>query len=170
MEKTKKQDDTNIQAELDKCKAQCEDYLNNWKRERADFLNYKKEEARRVEEIIRFANEGLALEIVDVLDGLEVAMKNRPVQIKEKHPDWLEGMEKAISNFQKILEKYNIKRIKVEGEKFNPALHEAVETEPAAFAESSGEPEDGEKLEEVMAGYMIQDKVIRPARVKITKK
>ncbi|KKR41251.1 MAG: Protein GrpE [Candidatus Yanofskybacteria bacterium GW2011_GWF1_44_227] len=154
----KKKDDVNSEEELAKCKVQCEDYLNNWKRERADFVNYKKEESRRVEQIVKFANEGLALEIIDVVDGLEEALKKASVEMKDKHADWYEGIEKAIKNFEKTLEKYEITRIKVVGEKFNPGLHEAVEME-----------KDGEKLEEVRAGYMMQDKVIRPSRVRITK-
>jgi len=147
-----------VVAELEKANKLAEDYLNNWKRERADFINYKKEEARRIEDIVEFANEGLALEIVDVIDGLEIALKKASQELKDKHGDWYEGIQKAIENFQSTLEKYGIKRIKVEGEAFNPAIHEAVETEPG-----------GEKMEEVRAGYMIQDKIIRPARIRIVK-
>ncbi len=144
--------------DIDKYKKEAEDYLNNWKKERADFLNYKKDESRRVQEILKFANEGLALEIIDVLDGLEEALRAANNDLKEKHADWYEGIERAITNFNKTLEKYGIKRIPINGEKFNPGLHEAVEME-----------DGGEKMEEVRAGYTIDDKVIRPSRVKIIK-
>jgi len=137
---------------------QADEYLNSWKRERADFINYKKDEARRVEEIVKYANEGLALEIIDVLDGLEIAMNQVPQEIKDKHPIWLEGITNAINKFQTVLGKYDITRIDMKDAKFNPGFHEALEIEP-----------EGEKLEEVRAGYMLGDKVFRPTRVKIVK-
>ncbi len=159
-----------------------DDYLNNWKRERADFINYKAGEARRVEETVKYANEGIAIEVIEVLDGLEIAMKQVPEEIKKKHPDWLEGITSAISKFQKVLNNYDIRRINTEGEKFNPGFHEALETHSADSTGSlqagpfdrlragSGQVEpDGEKIEEVRAGYMLGDKVFRPARVKIVK-
>lgn len=145
-----------MKDELEKLKNQAEEYLNNWKRERADHINYKKEEARRVEEIVRFANEGLALEIIGIMDNLEIALKNVPAELRGKHSDWLDGIEKAVSDFQKVLSRYDIQRILVE--KFDPTMHEVVHTE-----------EGGERVEEVRAGYMIQGKVIRPTRVKIIK-
>src|SRR3990167_9193126 len=52
-----------------------EEYLNNWKRERADFLNYKKDEARRIEEFAKFANEAVILEVLEIVDDLEIAAR-----------------------------------------------------------------------------------------------
>jgi len=56
-----------------------EEYLNNWKKERADYLNYKKDEARRIEEFARFANEDLLLEVIEVMDDFIIARKNIPL-------------------------------------------------------------------------------------------
>ena len=133
--------------ELERVKQQAEEYLNNWKRERADFINYKKEEAKRVEEIVKFANEGLLMEIIEVLDKLDLGLKHEP-------NDTLRQLSK---DFEKFLNKYDVQRIKIE-DKFDPVLHEAVEVEPG-----------GKDIEEVRAGYMMHGRVIRPARVKITK-
>ncbi len=124
-----------------------EEYLNNWKRERADFINYKKDESRRMEEFVRYANEDLVLEMVDLVDDLEIVAKEVPGV----------GLEHVVKRFSELFKKYGVERISVEGQ-FNPALHEAVETE-----------QGGEKMVEVRAGYMMQDKLIRPARVKIVK-
>ena len=124
-----------------------EEYLNNWKRERADFLNYKKDEARRVEEFVKFANEDLVLEVMELVDDIEIAAREVPGV----------GLEHVIKKFNDLFKKYGVERIKVEGE-FDPALHEAIETAPG-----------GGKLQEVRAGYMMRNKVIRPARVKIIK-
>jgi len=131
-----------------------QEYLNNWKRERADFENYKKDESKRMEEFARFANEDLILELIDVIDDLIIARKNLPLGNSE----WLKGFDNTMSKFNGLLKKYGVERIKVTDLKFNPSLHEAVDVE-------SG----GEKLEEVVPGYKMREKVIRPARVKITK-
>ena len=125
-----------------------EEYLNNWKRERADFLNYKKDENRRIEEFARFANEDVILETMEIVDDLELAV--------QEYKDI--GLEQIIKKFKDLFKKYGVEEIKVKDEKFNPALHEAVETE-----------KEGTKLVQVRAGYTMYGKVIRPARVKIIK-
>lgn len=140
-------DNPPVVGEMDKVKAQVEEYLNNWKRERADFLNYKKEEARRIEEFVRFANEDLVLEMMELVDDLEIVAKEVPGV----------GLEHVVKKFSELFKKYGVERISVDGQ-FNPALHEAVETE-----------KEGTKMVEVRAGYIMHDKVIRPARVKIIK-
>ena len=124
-----------------------EEYLNNWKRERADFINYKKDESRRMEEFARFANEDLVLEMMELVDDLEIVTKEVPGV----------GLEHVSKRFSELFKKYGVERINMEGQ-FNPALHEAVETE-----------KEGTKMVEVRAGYTMHGKVIRPARVKLTK-
>jgi len=121
-----------------------EEYLNNWKRERADFINYKKDESRRMEEFVRFANEDLVLEMMELVDDLEIVTKEVPGV----------GLEHVSKRFSELFKKYGVDRISVDGQ-FNPALHEAIETE-----------KEGTKMVEVRAGYTIHSKVIRPARVK----
>ena len=125
-----------------------EEYLNNWKRERADFLNYKKDEARRIEEFARFANEDVILEVMEIVDDLELAAK----ELKDV------GLEPIIKKFKELFKKYRIEEIAVDGQKFSPEFHEAVETEA-----------EGDKMLQVRAGYTMHGKVIRPARVKIIK-
>lgn len=135
-------------TELETAKKQADEYLNGWKRAQADFINFKKDETKRLTEFLKYGNEVLVLEIVDVLDDLDNAAK----EIKN------DGLEQVRKKFQELLKKYGVERIKVAGQKFDPLVHEAVSTEA-----------DGEKMEEVRAGYMMQDKVIRSARVKIVK-
>ena len=149
-EENKQQDTVMEPAELDACQKQAEEYLNNWKRERADFLNYKKDEAKRLEEAIKFGNEVLLLEMIEIADDLEAGAKHQPEN---------KGIVQISKKLHDLMAKYGVEKIKVEGEKFNPAEHEAVE----------GSESEGDKLEEVRAGYTLYGKVIRPARVKINK-
>ncbi|HEY4506968.1 MAG TPA: nucleotide exchange factor GrpE [Candidatus Paceibacterota bacterium] len=134
-------------TELDMCKKQVEEYLNNWKRERADFVNYKKEEAKRMEEFVGFANQAIIVEFLDVMDSLYSASSG----------DGAEGVIQIIKKAEDWLKKHGVEKIKAE-DKFDPLMHEAVESE-----------DGGERLEEVRPGYIMNGRVIRPGRVRIVK-
>jgi molecular chaperone GrpE len=143
-------------TELEKVQRQAEEYLNGWKRAQADFANYKRDEAKRVEEFARYANEDLIEEIMGVLDDLHVALKH----VNDA------GIKHVSKKFDEVLKKYGVERIPTEGQKFDPSVHEVVQTDLPAGSQEATE----EKLEEVRAGYRLHDKVIRPARVRILKK
>ncbi len=144
-------------SELEKCQKERDEYLNNWKRERADFLNYKKDEAKRIEEFVKFANEAVILEVIEVIDDLEKAAK----ELNN------EGLNQVLKKFQDLLKKYDVERIEVK-DIFDPLLHEAVAASSEALGEGR-EGTEGDKLEEVRAGYTMHGQVVRPARVKIIK-
>lgn len=148
-----------LESKVEQLGKESKEYLESWKRERADFVNYKKNENQRIEEIAKYSCGGLLTEIVDVLDGLDMALANIPPNVSEQNKDWLEGLQSMARNMDSLLSKYGIEKIKVEGEKFNPALHEVVQVSE----------EGGENIVQVRAGYMLYDKVLRPARVTIVK-
>ena len=151
--------------ELEEAKKQAEEYLNSWKRERADFINYKKDEAKRMEEFLKFSTEGIILELIDVIDGIEVARNNLP-ESKELE-NWIQGFDSGWNKLGIFLKKFGVEKIEVRGQKFDPNLHEAV------FSESGESVPEGVhlegNLEEVRPGYKMHGKVIRPARVRIVK-
>ncbi len=157
-EENSQQVSTNQPEETD-YKQKADEYLNNWKRERADFLNYKKEEAKRIEEFVKYANEDVILEVIEAVDDLEQAAK------EIKNP----GLDQVIKKFEQVFKKNKVERIPVAGEQFNPELHEAVETARPRQAEGEAGEKEGTKLAEVRAGYTLYGKVIRPARIKIIK-
>lgn len=177
-----KQDEQNANiTELDECKKQADEYLNNWKRERADFVNYKKEEGKRVEELVKFANEGLILELLDIIEESIIARSQMPKEIEEKYPEWLAGIDGVRAKGFEFLKRHGVERIKTVGEKFDPMLHESVGEMPPASATPSlnaseacskatvGESEPEMVAEEVNPGFTLHERVIKPARVKITK-
>jgi len=144
-----------IEIEIEKCKKQVEEYLNNWKRERADFINYKKDEAKRLSEFAKFAGEGMILQVIDLIDDLEIFARHNS-DLPHLQAD-KEGVGQILKKFSDWLKKYEVERILIDG-KFDPNFHEAMETEL-----------EGEKMEEIRAGYTMSGKVIRPTRVKIIK-
>lgn len=152
-------DEHNIQdnqEELEKYKQQCEECLNNWKRERADFINYKKNQERTNLELWLFHSGLLATmdTIRDFLTGADRFENNKNL------PGFSEFMEvyRFIRRIEQDWAQLGIRKISIEGQKFDPKFHEAISQE-----------ERGEKVVEVSPGYMIGETVIRPARVRIVK-
>lgn len=137
-----------LEHKLEESEKKAQEYLDNWKRERAEFINYKKEEIKRLEEFIKFASENIFLEVIDLIDDLEISVKHSNADQN--------GLKQVLKKFIDWLKKHGVEKIKVEGEKFNPLLHDAVESNAS-----------GDKIEEVRSGYTMHGKVIRPARVKI---
>ncbi len=122
-----------------------EEYLNNWKRTQADFVNYKKDEGKRMEEFAKYSTASVIEDVLDVIGNLELASQH----IQDK------GLQMVMSQFESLLKKYGVERIAVAGQTFDPAVHEAVE--PIV---------DDSKITEARAGYTMHGRVIRPARVK----
>lgn len=135
-----------------------QEYLNGWKRERADFLNYKKEEAERISSLAKYANEALILDFLPVLDNLRLAQSH----IND------DGITQIIKQFEDILAKEGIEPIPTIGLEFDPNLMESVGA--ASQSEASLAPSGRETVaEEVQRGYTMNGKLIRVAKVKISK-
>lgn len=185
------------EAEADKkieeLEKQKNEYLEGWKKERASFLNYKKEEMERIMELMKYANEGLVLKILPILDNFELAFKNVPEDLKKD--EHIKGLLQIYQQLKDFLKSQGIEEIKAVGEKFDPNFHEVVgeiETESIkgqiesikgqTFDKSDSDKSAGEEgrkeekgkesgvvVEEIQKGYTMNGKVIRPARVKISK-
>ncbi|MFH1841168.1 MAG: nucleotide exchange factor GrpE [Candidatus Nealsonbacteria bacterium] len=144
---------------LEECQKKRDEYLAGWQRARADFLNYKKEEMERMGKILKYANEDLILKILPILDNLEKAEKETPDDLKENQ--YVSGVFQIKKQIEEFLKNQGIEEIKSLGESFDLNFHEVVE-------EVEGE-KTGIIVEEVKKGYKLQDKVIRPAKVKVSK-
>jgi len=138
-----------------------DEYLAGWQRERADFLNYKKEQAGIFEDIQKFANQNLILEILPILDNIEIAIRHLPEDLKNN--DWASGILKIRDQFKNILKNQGVEEMKIGEGKFDPEFHEAIER-------VESEEEEGKIIEEVRKGYLMAGKVIRPSRVKVAVK
>ena len=78
-----------IKKQLEEAKVKCEEYLNGWKRERADFLNYKKDEMERIGQLVKYSNEELILKIIPILDNIYLAEAHVPEKLKGNA--WING-------------------------------------------------------------------------------
>ncbi len=144
------------QGKLEELELKCEEYLNNWKRSAADFINYKKDEMERMAVLLNYSKEDMIEKILPILDGIYLAEKNLP-----EDKSFREGFSQITKQIEDFLKKEGIEEIKTVGEKFNPINMEIVEEVEGG--------ESGIVIEELQKGYIINDKVLRPAKVKVTK-
>ncbi len=149
------------QTKITECEKQKEEYLNGWKRERADFLNYKKEEMERISALMKYANEEIVLKLLPILDNFLLAEKSIPDQTAQDSN--VKGLLLINLQLKDFLKGQGIEEIKAVGEKFDPNFHEVVQE----VQQDGSEP--GIVTEEVQKGYLMQGKVLRVAKVKISK-
>ncbi len=148
-------------AELEKVRSQSKEYFEGWQRERADFANYKKRIERDQVQMSQTLNGTIIKKYLVVLDDMERALKNRPVE--PEGAKWAEGIELIYRKLQTILDNENVKRIPAEAAEFDPTIHEAISHE------ESPDHESGQVIEVLQQGYMIGDRVLRPALVRVAK-
>lgn len=153
---------TDIQdVDVEKLLAQNKEYLTGWQRAMADYANLKKEYELKQADMIKYASEELIKELLPLVDYFKHAFKAVPEN--ERGSNWLEGIRHIQSKLEQILAYYGVKEMEVIGEKFDPALHEAVgEVDNKDY-------ESGYIAEEVRTGFMWHERVLQPARVKISK-
>lgn len=129
----------------------------------AEFENTRKRLERDKQEFIKFANEGIIAELLNILDDLE-----RTVDLAQsKHQDlatFLKGVEMILAHLYELLKSHGIKPIEAEGKIFDPHFHEAL-----MQAEDQDLPEHT-IVEELQKGYLLNDRVIRTSKVKVSKK
>jgi molecular chaperone GrpE len=168
--------------ELEECKKQAEEYLNGWKRAKADYLNLKKETETASAELAKFVAAGMLMKFLPVYDGLKRACQKMPstspdasVGIPTSRRDsgnklspersasevegWAEGILNIKKQFEEIFKNFGVAEIKTVGEKFNPEFHEAVSRQKKEGVESDI------IIEEVGGGYTMNGKTIIAAKV-----
>jgi len=130
------------------------EYLANWQRTQADFINYKRRTEEERAEFNSFANANLILAILPVLDDLERALGAMPVRISKS--EWAEGIRLVERKFQTILQGMGVIPMISIGETFDPNIHEALRQDNGP---------EGIITEEFQKGYLMGEKILRPAKV-----
>lgn len=148
-----------LKRQVKKLEKDIEKYKDLYLRAIADLENYKRLRERESKQLIEYANEQVLRELIPVLDHLHLA-----TQVKGDADSIKKGVEMVLRDFMKVLERFGVKRIESEGKPFDPKFHEAIEQ-----IETDDTP-DGYVVKEHQAGYLLKDKLIRPARVSVAKK
>jgi molecular chaperone GrpE len=147
---------TELQKQLAEAQSQAAEYKDGWQRSVADFQNYRRRVETEKAETYQLAAGSIIKRYLPVLDDMERAMEARPADLA-----WADGVELICRKLQSILEAEGLKRIDAEGQKFDPNFHEAISQEPADGVER------GTVLGVIRNGYMLGDRVIRPAIVRV---
>jgi len=152
-----------MEKRLEESEKMREEYLEGWQRQRAEFLNYQKDVNKKIEEIIKMANEELIKDLLNVLDSFDISINSLKIEgLTSTEKNIIRGIELIREQLLNVLKQRGLQEIKSVGEDFNPALHEAIDI-------IEGE-NDGKIAEEIIKGYQLNNKVIRPTKVKIIKK
>jgi molecular chaperone GrpE len=151
-----------LRSDLKAARAEKQDYLTNWQKERADFLNYKKEEAERLGRVSESTREKFINDLLPVLDSYDMAFANKEAWEKVDK-NWRVGVEYIHQQILKVLADYGVMEIKAkEGDKFDPVLHQPMETLVA-----DDEKKDQTIAKVIQKGYLSGGRPLRVARVAV---
>ena len=145
-----------LKRQLEETEAKVSEYKDSWMRSQAEFQNYKRR-LDRDNELMYISMKGdIIKKVLPALDDLERALQNRPAD-----DAWANGIELITRKLQNILNSEGLKRIEAEGMAFDPKFHEAISHEHNEDFES------GQVIAVVQNGYMLGERVIRPALVRV---
>ncbi|MDD5710509.1 MAG: nucleotide exchange factor GrpE [Candidatus Colwellbacteria bacterium] len=156
----KDQKETEGTQNIEKLSKERDDFLAGWQRAKADLINYKKDELKRLEEVARFANAEIIFDIIRVLDSFELGLT-----AMEKLGKVDKGVYLIKGQLEDALRKYGLERVEVkEGDEFDPNLQEAIASIDGNVSQ------DNRIAEEVERGYTLHGRTLRVPKVKVYKK
>jgi molecular chaperone GrpE len=143
-----------VEKDLADALKKADEYLAAWQRAQADFINYKRRNEQERKEFGLYANAEMLKKILPVVDDLERALENVPEDIAGH--EWVEGVRLVERKFKSNLDAAGVKQVLALGMAFDPNYHEAVHQEAGP---------EGVVVGEFQKGYLLNDKLLRPARV-----
>jgi len=145
---------------LNELHKQVEDAQQRALRAQADFDNYRRRTIKEKEELAQYASMKLITELLPVIDNFERALT--AAQTAEDKDSFIKGVDMIFRQFNQVLQQEGLAQMETVGQPFNPDFHQAI------MQVESDEHEEGIVVEEVQRGYMLKDKVLRPAMVKVS--
>jgi len=146
--------------ELEQLKIQAEENHQRYLRTQADFDNFRRRARQEKEDLAKYASQKLVENLVPIIDNFD-----RAIQSSKETQDFdalAKGIDMVFRQFEGVLQSEGVKQIESIGQPFNPEFHQAV------MQVESEEHEEGIVVEELQKGYMLNDRVIRPAMVKVS--
>ncbi|TET47973.1 nucleotide exchange factor GrpE [Candidatus Aerophobetes bacterium] len=151
-----------VEKELELTDREAREYLDYLGRLKREFKSYKQRTLREEEKLKGSAAEKLIKEFLPILDDFELAIDS--AKKSKNFSRFAKGVKMIFNRTREVLKKQGVKPIKAKGEEFNPHLHEAM-----GMIDSQKYP-DNLIVEEMRRGYILNDKVLRPAVVKVNKR
>lgn len=150
-----------LRADLKLAQKEKQEYLTGWQKERADFLNYKKQEEERRNNFSENMKESILVSFLSVADSFDMAFANKEAWEKVDL-SWRKGVEYIYGQINSVFEEYGIKSIGEIGETFDPNIHQSVE-----MVETEKKEDDHKVAKVIQKGYKLGERVMRPARVNV---
>jgi len=150
-----------MQKELNEAEVQTQVAIDKMMRLAAEFDNYKKRNAKEYENIRKYAAENIIKELIPIVDNFERAIESATES--RDFNSFIEGVKLILNQMLNLLDKEGVTRIKAVGEVFDPNIHEAV------MHIASDEYPENVIIQELQKGYILRDRVIRPAMVSVSK-
>ena len=129
----------------------------------ADLDNYKKRAGREHTDLVKYGNEKLLRDLLPILDSLDRALKQKNEETAELRP-FIEGLKLIETQFLNCLQKHGVEKIESRGQDFDPSVHQAL------MQVQSEEFEDGKIIEEFETGYLLNGRLLKPAKVSVSKR
>jgi molecular chaperone GrpE len=149
-----------LEEELERIRKDADEARDRALRTLAEFDNYRKRNERERREALDLGASGVLRDLLEVADNFDRALEHTGEGVP---PTFVEGMKLIARGFHDILDRRGVKRIETTGKPFDPHVHEALASEP------SDEVEPNRVLREVQPGYMMGDRVLRPAKVVVSR-
>jgi molecular chaperone GrpE len=151
-----------LETKLDAKEEEAKDNYDRFLRVSAEFDNYKKRSARELDDFRKYANQALLKEMLSVVDNLELAIHS--ADENQTHESSLkEGLDLTLREMLRVFEKFQVTPIESIGKAFDPTYHEAV------MQEETDEFPENTVVTEMQKGYLIHDRLLRPAMVVVAK-
>ena len=149
-------DEAVAEDELARITAERDEYLDQLQRSRAEFLNFKRRNEQERTQLRQFVTRDVLAQFLPVIDDFQRAMASMPED--ERESGWVRGVNLIQDKLAATAQRLGAERIEALGQPFDPALHEAVATEPGSTGSTI--------VEVYQNGYRIGDVLVRPAMVK----
>ena len=153
------EDDLSLEEQLQQSMKKADENWDKYLRAVAELENVRKRAVRDVDKARKYAVESFAKELLVVIDSFEMAMSAEDIELK----DLISGNKSTLQLLQSILEQFNVKTIDPHGEPFNAEYHEAMSME------TSEKLEPGTVITVFQKGYLLNGRLLRPARVVVSK-
>jgi molecular chaperone GrpE len=156
-----KDDIAELEASLIKAQEEAAENYDRFLRVSADLENFKKRASKEKADLIRYGNEELIKELLPVIDNLERALEHTGSERAQE--GIADGVAMTLQQFLGILQRFGVTPIAAAGEPFDPTKHEAVMEQP------TGDHDPGHVVTELQKGYLLNDRLVRPAKVAVAK-
>lgn len=154
--------DTKLLAEIEDLKKKNDELMNKFLYSQAEFANFKKRKEQETANMLKYSNMDIARELLPVVDNFERAIKLDDSNLNDELSKFLDGFKMIYSHLVELLHKFEVEEIDCLNKEFDPNFEQALMTVKAEGVEP------GIVVEVLQKGYILKDKMIRPALVKVS--